>query len=189
MSKENAEILRTSIALVAVSLGVALAGCGDNGDTEEFEVPSVAMEPTLTEGETVDLDLDAYDSDSPQIDDIVVFHPPTGAENGECGVRVRLGEPCPEPTPRFSDMEFIQRVVAGPGDTLSIRNGHPVVDGVEAQEDFITPCRGGICDYPEEITIPPDHYFMLGDNRGVSSDSRFWGPVPASEIIGKVEVP
>ena len=68
----------------------------------------------------------------------------------------------------------------------SIQNGHPVVDGVEAKEDFIRPCRGGSgCNFPQEITIPPDHYFMMGDNRGSSDDSRFWGPVPRDWIIGQ----
>jgi signal peptidase I len=77
-------------------------------------------------------------------------------------------------------------VVAGPGDTLAINNGHPVVNGEEAQEDFIRPCDGNPkCNLPDEITIPPDHYFMMGDNRGQSDDSRFWGPVPRDWIIGE----
>ena len=62
-----------------------------------------------------------------------------------------------------------------------------MVNGRVAQEDFIRPCPlGGSCNLPETITIPPDHYFMLGDNRGASEDSRFWGPIPREWIIGKV---
>jgi signal peptidase I len=62
-----------------------------------------------------------------------------------------------------------------------------VVDGVEKKDEpYIIPCgHGGACDLPEKITIPPDHYFMMGDNRGASDDSRFWGPVPRAWIIGK----
>ena len=61
-----------------------------------------------------------------------------------------------------------------------------MVDGVEAKEDFIRPCRGlSDCNLPQEITIPPDHYFMMGDNRGSSDDSRFWGPIPKDWIIGQ----
>jgi len=78
--------------------------------------------------------------------------------------------------------------VAGPGDTLSMQDGHPVVNGELAQEDFIHACTpGGACNLPKPITISPGHYFMLGDNRGSSDDSRFWGPIPAAWIIGRVE--
>jgi signal peptidase I len=56
---------------------------------------------------------------------------------------------------------------------------------VEAEEDFIRPCGGGVaCDLSKPITIPPDHYFMMGDNRGASDDSREFGPVPRDWIIG-----
>jgi signal peptidase I len=61
-----------------------------------------------------------------------------------------------------------------------------VVNGVPAEEDFIRPCGEQTdCNLPTEITIPPDHYFMMGDNRGESDDSRFWGPIPREWIIGK----
>ena len=95
-------------------------------------------------------------------------------------------EACPEPVDEEADTNFIKRVVATPGDTLSIEDGHAIVNGEPIPDDFIKPCgsaRG--CDLPKEITIPPDHYFMMGDNRGASDDSRFWGPVPKDWIIGK----
>jgi signal peptidase I len=47
--------------------------------------------------------------------------------------------------------------------------------------------KGGECTFMRAITIPPDHWFMLGDNRGASDDSRFWGPVPTRAIIGRVD--
>ena len=63
---------------------------------------------------------------------------------------------------------------------------YPVVNGEVADEPFIRPCRGlAECDLPDEITIPPDHYFMMGDNRGASDDSRSFGPVPRDWIIGQ----
>ncbi len=62
-----------------------------------------------------------------------------------------------------------------------------MVNGVEkTEEPYINPCGGArACNLPKEITIPPDHYFMMGDNRGASDDSRFWGPVPRDWIIGE----
>ena len=82
----------------------------------------------------------------------------------------------------------VDGVVIVPGDTVAIRNGHPVVNGeIKRDEPYTLPCgiNGGGCDFPEPITVPPDHYFMMGDNRGESDDSRYWGPVPRDWIIGK----
>jgi signal peptidase I len=94
---------------------------------------------------------------------------------------------CPKPTEEQSEQNFIKRIVAGPGDKLSVRNGHPVINGeIKNDEDYILPCGGGgACDLPKAIRIPPDYYFMMGDNRGSSDDSRFWGPIPRDWIIGK----
>jgi signal peptidase I len=178
---------------VIVALAIGLALLIQAFVVKPYQIPSGSMEPTLKIGQRVLVDRVRYHFSDPDIDDIVVFHPPAGAENGkECGVTVRgrqpseVGEPCPEPTPEESDTNFIKRIVAGPGDRLSIHEGHPVVNGVQANEDFIRQCRGGNgCNLSHQITIPPDHYFMMGDNRGSSDDSRFWGPVPRDWIIGQ----
>jgi signal peptidase I len=153
------------------------------------------MEPTLDVGQRVLVNRFLYHFSDPSIGDIVVFHPPAGADgNGTaCGVSVggrppvEAGEPCPEPTKEESEQNFIKRIVAGPGDRLSVRNGHPVVNGVaKTDEPYIRPCgAGSACNLPKTITIPADHYFMMGDNRGESDDSRFWGPVPRDWLIGK----
>jgi signal peptidase I len=147
------------------------------------------MIPTLEINQRVLVNRTSYHFGDPSIDDIVVFHPPLGADGPgpTCGAQRQEGEACAEPVDQRSDTNFIKRVVAGPGDTLRIEDGVPVVNGVAAEESFTRPCRGtgGGCDLPKEIIIPPDHYFMMGDNRGQSDDSRFWGPVPKEWIIGK----
>jgi signal peptidase I len=149
------------------------------------------MEPTLDVGQRVLVNRFVYHFKDPEAGDIVVFHPPAGADSGrQCGVAAAPGEPCPEPTEQRSDQNFIKRIVAEPGDTLSVRNGHPVVNGKEqTDEDYILPCGAALaCNLPRAIKIPPDHYFMMGDNRGASDDSRFWGPVPRDWIIGEAFV-
>ena len=91
-----------------------------------------------------------------------------------------------EATPEHSDTNFIKRVVAVGGDRLRVENGIPIVNGEPVEGDWETePCTGQSCNLPDEIVIPEDHYFMMGDNRGASDDSRFWGPVPRDWIIGK----
>ena len=174
------------IAIVAFAIGLALLI--QAYVVKPFQIPSGSMIPTLEINQRVLVNRMSYHFGDPSINDIVVFHPPLSAEAGsKCTVPKETGQPCPQPDDEKADTNFIKRIVAGPGDTLSVRDGHPVVNGVEAEEDFINPCRGvgGGCDLPKEITIPPDHYFMMGDNRGASDDSRFWGPVPEDWIIGK----
>jgi signal peptidase I len=171
--------------IVALALGLAL---GIQAlVVKPYQIPSESMEPTLDVGQRVLVNRFLYRFSDPGIGDIVVFHPPVGAERGnQCGVPRTNGAPCSEPTPEKADTNFIKRIVAGPGDTVAIRDGHPVVNGTPAEESFIRPCApGGECNLPSSITVPPDHYFMMGDNRGESDDSRFWGPIPRDWIIGK----
>jgi signal peptidase I len=174
-----------------VALAIGLALVIQAYVVKPYQIPSESMEPTLDVGQRVLVNRVIYHLRDPEIGDIVVFHPPAGAEGGsnECGVPRPAREACPKPTPEEADTNFIKRIVAGPGDRLRIKKGHPVVNGVKAKESFARPCGiAGACDLPREITIPPDHYFMMGDNRGASDDSRFWGPVPRDWIIGEAFV-
>jgi signal peptidase I len=178
------------VLIVALAIGLALAVQAFL--VKPYQIPSPSMEPTLDVGQRVLVNRFSYRlGGDPDIGDIVVFHPPTGAVQGsgqECGVPQpdHRGAPCPMPTPDEADTNFIKRVVGLPGDRLRIENGIPIVDGEPVEGDWeIRPCRGiDGCDFPQEITIPPDHYFMMGDNRGQSDDSRYWGPVPRDWLIG-----
>lgn len=176
------------IAIVAFAIGLALLI--QAYVVKPFVIPSESMLPTLEKKQRILVNRLAYRFGDPSINDVVVFKPPLGADGPppECGTPKETGQACPQPVADQSDTNFVKRIVAGPGDKLSIENGIPVVNGVRAEEDFIEPCRGfgEGCNLPKPITIPPDHYFMMGDNRGASDDSRFWGPVPEDWIIGKV---
>jgi signal peptidase I len=174
------------VVIVALALGLALAI--QAWLIKPYQIPSESMEPTLDVGQRVLVNRFLYHFSDPGIGDIVVFHPPAGADNGtECGVPHSPRQSCPRPTVAESSQNFIKRIVAGPGDTLSVRDGHPVVNGIEkTDEPYTIPCGdAAACNLPKPIVVPPDSYFMMGDNRGASDDSRFWGPVPRKWIIGK----
>jgi signal peptidase I len=174
------------VVIVALALGLALGIQAFL--VKPYQIPSGSMEPTLDVGHRVLVNRFVYHLHEPAIGNIVVFHPPEGAETAaECGAEVPDTEPCPKPTPHESSQNFIKRIVAVGGDTLSIKDGHPVVNGVEkSDEPYIRACGSAlVCNMPKAITIPKGYFFMMGDNRGESDDSRYWGPVPKEWIIGE----
>jgi signal peptidase I len=171
--------------IVIVALALALAEGVQAAVVKPFRIPSGSMEPTLEIGQRVLVNRLIYDFHAPRRGEIVVFHPP---DKLTCAVAIGPGEPCPRGSAQPASDYFVKRVMGLPGDRLSIRDGHPVINGRElTDEPYITPCAGAEeCNMPRTITIPPGHYFMMGDNRGDSDDSRFWGPIPASWIVGQV---
>jgi signal peptidase I len=80
---------------------------------------------------------------------------------------------------------FIKRIVGLPGETLAEKRGFIYVNGKKIDEPYVEPELRDFQDYAAR-KIPPGHYFMLGDNRQASCDSRVWGPLPKRNIVGKV---
>ena len=171
------------VMIVAVALGLALAIQAFL--IKPFRIPSESMVPTLQVNQRVLVDRVSFRFSDPHRGDIVVFKPPRGADLNTCGVDHPDNQACPKPTSDRSDTNFIKRVVGEPGDRLKVVGGAVYIDGKKQNEDFARLDPGcGICNLEKEVTIPPDHYFMMGDNRGESADSREWGPVPKKWIIG-----
>ena len=177
-----------------VAIAVLLALAVQSYAVKPYEIPSGSMEPTLDIGQRVLVNrFSSRLGADPEVGDVAVFYPPVSAVDGppECptGEAIRMpGQACPLGDPEHADQAFIKRVVAGPGDELEIIDGVPIVNGEKVQGDWETiPCSKSNpdCDFPTAITIPDDSYFMMGDNRPGSDDSRFWGPVPRDWIIGQ----
>jgi signal peptidase I len=200
-------------ALVAV--GALIAGCGSSGSAKQggtqpatpgsasgtatvsaspstttYRVPSASMSPTLPVGSHVVAALDPHYI--PSVGDIVLLHPPAGADQSSpvCGNSSQgLGHAsaCDTPTANESAQVFIKRIVAGPGDSVRIVAGHVIRNGQAETEPFVGSCsEAQICTFRGSIRIPAGDYYVLGDNRVASDDSRFWGPIKRAWIIGKV---
>lgn len=198
----------TVLAVVAVGLSscgstsltgdLAAAGStkpGQSSSARLYRVPSGSMEPTLLAGEMA-----IVSAGAPRIGEIVVYHDPEGAEREECGPSPHTIEPggaaCAEPVPKASTFDFVKRIVAAPGDEIYISDGHVYRRArgansfVREPDPYIRPCGSGHdagCNFPTPIEIPAGHWYLLGDNRGESDDSRFWGAVPTSWIVGVVK--
>ena len=182
--KSTTSSLVELVIIVAVALGLALGIQAFL--VKPYRIPSGSMIPTLQVGQRVLVNRIGNTFNDPKVGEIVVFHPPVGADSETCGAQQTVADtPCSQATPKKSNQNFIKRIVAGPGDTIAIVGGHVILNGKRQKESFIAPCGDGAgCNLPRPITIPPGHYFMMGDNRGESDDSRFWGPVPRKWIIG-----
>ena len=194
-SKSTLGSLVELVIIVAVALGLALAI--QQWLIKPYRIPSGSMEPTLAIGQRVLVNRIGMDFGEPHVGEIAVFHPPKEAEQEVCGPDphvIRLGgAACAAPVPaQDAGTNFIKRIVAGPGDELYVHEGHVYRRAaghsqfVREQDSYIKECGSSPeCNFPVPIRIPAGHWFMMGDNRGESDDSRFWGPVPTGWIIGE----
>ena len=179
-------------AVVVVSLGLALAI--EAFLVKPYRIPSGSMLPTLALGQRILVNRIGADFGSPHVGNIIVFHPPLTFEagcadpgQGQMADGQYAAAACDVASSRPSGQTFVKRVVGLPGDHLRIVGGHVYRNGVRERDGFTEPCGGApSCDFPQTITVPRGDYYMMGDNRGESDDSRFWGPVPRAWIIGKV---
>jgi signal peptidase I len=165
--------------LVAIALAIAIQAW----IVKPYKIPSGSMEPTLSVHQRVLVD---RIFSSPHVGQIIVFHPPRGAESEACGQQHASTAPCDQPNLRESRQTFIKRIVAGPGDLITISDGHVTRNGIREADRYTRPCSPGEpeCTFTTPIRIPRGMWFVMGDNRGASDDSRFWGPVPTGWIIG-----
>ncbi|HEX6713308.1 MAG TPA: signal peptidase I [Thermoleophilaceae bacterium] len=176
--------------LVTIAVALAVAFTIQALAIKPYRIPSPSMEPTLDIGQRVLVSRIGHRlGQDPKVGDVVVFDPPAGAGAGVCADRSSgdgTRRPCSKPGNGKASEVYIKRVVAVGGDTISIRNGRVIRNGHAAREPFIRPCGGGSgCDFPEPIRVPQGTVYVMGDNRGASDDSRYWGPVSIGRIIGK----
>jgi signal peptidase I len=181
------------VVIIAVALGLAVGIQAFL--VKPFRIPSPSMVPTLKVGQRVLVNRLGPHFGDPSRGDVVVFKPPRGADTQRCGIDTEPadGHPCEQPTPDQSKNNFLKRVVGLPGDWIKVQDNHAYISKSAAgpftqlKEPFIkkgTPCDE-LCNLRKPIHVPAGHFFMMGDNRGESDDSRDWGPVPKKWIIGR----
>jgi len=136
---------------------------------QTFYIPSASMQPTLQIGDRIIVSKVTYDFRSVERGDIIVFRAPP-AEHNDCG------------DPGVTDL--VKRVMGLPGEVISSRGNNVTINGKVVPEPWFpaTPLGPAI----GTMKIPAGHYFVMGDNRTNSCDSRTWGTVPKPNIIGHV---
>lgn len=175
------------IVLWAIFLLLTVAALWSMSVIKAYRVSSGSMSPTAITGQRIIAD-HLMDKDwIPKPGTIIVFKAPAGAISGaarECAVERAPGTACLSAIAGRTQVSFVKRVVGGPGDRVRVRHGHVIRNGAPIAEPFAVGCEEEVCNLAE-FTVPANSYFVMGDNRGDSLDSRFWGPVPRSQIIGR----
>lgn len=138
---------------------------------QPHQVSGQSMVPNFNHQDYVLTDKISYQLGDPSRGDIVVFHAPPSAH-------------CPQGT----GCDFIKRVLALPGETFEIKNNQIYINGQLLQESYLpqnTQTKPGNYTRGGTITLGPSEYMVIGDNRNYSSDSRAWGPIDKSMIVGR----
>jgi signal peptidase I len=147
-----------------------------------YTMPSASMAPTLLVGDHVMVDMLSFGARYRlwSLDRTLArFRPVEAPRNGDVVVFSRPGD---------AEREFVKRVIAVAGETVELRDRQLWIDGEAVQEPFAVYRPG---DAPAgrrfgPLTVPPDHVFVMGDNRDESADSRLWGPIPTEHVTGLV---
>jgi signal peptidase I len=129
---------------------------------QSYRVEGVSMQPGLHDNEYVLVNKIAYLFHAPERGDVIVFH-----------------------FPLDTSKDFIKRVIGLPGDTITVDSTSVRVDGVLLNEPYISERANP---QGQRWTVPLNSYFVMGDNRPASDDSRDWGYVPRDDIVGKAVI-
>ncbi len=139
---------------------------------QPHQVNGQSMVPSFQSGEYVLTDKISYKLNEPQRGDVVVFHAPPAAH-------------CPQGT----GCDFIKRVLALPGESVQVKNDQVIVNGQPLPEPYIPADfetrAGDFTKNGRTIKLGVNEYFVAGDNRPYSSDSRAWGPITKADIVGR----
>src|SRR5437868_808452 len=152
------EVIETVVLTLLMFLVIRFA-------VQNFNVDGPSMEPTLHNGELILVDKWTYLFRPPDRGDVIVFVAP--------------------PNP---NEDYVKRIIGIPGDRITINDTKVIVDGVLLNETYVSPAdQGNIFNYKNinNMLVPQGMYFVLGDDRLRSSDSRDWGFVPRTNIIGR----
>lgn len=159
------DIIETLVIALSIFLVVYLFAM------QPHQVNGQSMVPSFESGEYVLTDKVSYKLRDPQRGEVIVFHAP---ETANC--------------PKGTGCDFIKRVLALPGETVAVSNNAIIVNGQPLSEIYIPDTYQTLAgEYTQgrTITLGPNEYFAVGDNRPYSSDSRAWGPITKDDIVGR----
>ena len=155
-----------------------------HSSVRNFKVEGSSMDPTLESGQHLIVNKIVYfQLDMDRLSRIIPFW-----QSGTADVRYAIqpperGDVIVFHFPRDTSKDFVKRVIGLPGELVEIRHGEVYIDGLLLQEPYLSHIDTSRV---SPTLLDDKEYFVLGDNRRTSNDSRVWGPVPESHVLGKV---
>ena len=161
LSSRIIEFIQTLVLFAAIGTAIYLF------IAQPHKVSGLSMFPTMHSGDFIITNKIGYRLDEPKKGQIIVFK-----------------------NPRDESQDFIKRIIGLPKDSVKVQSGHVYVNNIllnesEYLDSAVTTSPGAFLKENESVSIPDDHYIVMGDNRPASSDSREWGLVAGEEIIGE----
>lgn len=132
---------------------------------QPFLVQGASMEPNFDDGDFLLVDEISYRFKEPERGDVIVFHAPTEEKQ-----------------------YYIKRIIGLPGETIVVEDGEVFINGVNLEEEYLPQGMSTRTLQQNEFTLGANQFFVLGDNRIMSFDSRNWGPLDREEIVGVVQL-
>lgn len=136
---------------------------------QSYSIPSASMHQTLLEGDRLLVSKVNYQWSDIQRGDVIVFKKPEAMKASAGADKIQ---------------DLVKRVIGLPGDRVESRDGVVFVNGVQLKEHYLA--AGTLTSDMRTTVVPIDEYFMMGDNRGNSFDSRYWGTIKRADVVGKV---
>lgn len=163
------ELAESAVLALLLFLGLQVS-------LQNFRVEGHSMEPTLHQGEYVMVSKLSYRLEALEALPLLGewFRPP------------RRGDVVVFRFPQDPSRDFVKRIVGLPGEVVDVRDGRVYINGEPLEEPWLPPGTQVERCYVCPLTVPADHYFVMGDNRPGSNDSRHWGPVPRRLLVGRV---
>jgi signal peptidase I len=172
--REQSALAALTELIVIVALALGLTWLVQQYIVKSYRVPTGSMRPTIDEGDRVLAARFLSWFENPERGDVIVFHPPGVGDVPQRGARTQ------------AQVTFIKRVVGLPGETVEAVGGRVLICRAPrvACRALSEPYARSFTDDFGPITVPRDSFFVLGDNRVSSEDSRIWGPLPTRYVIG-----